>query len=287
MLRRDDPLVPPSLFRRRSFTVINLATLVIYGALYVSQFLVSLFVQGALGYTAFAAALVALPSGIALALGSTLIGSLAGRVGVWPFLVLGPSLMAASQLWLARIPWDSVAWDARPGSPGSWLPPGATIVDVLLPNLVFGLGLMLVVAPLTTALMGSIPTANAGLGSAINNAISRVGQPLVLAVLFVVISAAFYDTLATEDPTLSSPQVTAAYQPLNPPPAGAPPEAIRASTMASTQAFHLAMLATALLLGLGAAVNAVGLPRSEGASDDEPKEADRPDVATPEPQADG
>jgi hypothetical protein len=57
--------------------------------------------------------------------------------------------------------------------------------------------------------------------------------------------------------------------------------------MASTQAFHLAMLATALLLGLGAAVNAVGLPRSEGASDDEPKEADRPDVATPEPQADG
>lgn len=287
MLRRDDPLVPPSLFRRRSFTVINLATFVIYGALYVSQFLVSLFVQGALGYTAFAAALVALPSGIALALGSTVIGSIAGRVGVWPFLVLGPSLMAASQLWLARIPWDSVAWDARPGSPGSWLPPGATIVDVLLPNLVFGLGLMLVVAPLTTALMGSIPTANAGLGSAINNAISRVGQPLVLAVLFVVISAAFYDTLATEDPALSSPQDTAAYQPLNPPPQDASSDAIRASTMASTQAFHLAMLATALLLGLGAAISAVGLPRSEGASDGEPDEPDRPGVATPEPQADG
>ena len=57
MVVRDDPLIPPSLFRRRAFTVINISTFLIYGALYVSQFLVSLFVQGVLGYTAFAAAL--------------------------------------------------------------------------------------------------------------------------------------------------------------------------------------------------------------------------------------
>ncbi len=276
MLRRKDPLVPPSLFRRRAFTVINLATFVIYGALYVSQFLVSLFVQGALGYTAFAAALIALPGGVALAVGSTFVGSVAGRIGARPFLIVGPLLMAASQLWLARTPWDSAAWTAQPGTVSSWLPPGSTVVDLLLPNLVFGIGLMLVVAPLTTALMGSIPTANAGLGSAINNAISRVGQPLVLAILFIVISASFYDTLSSEAPALTgdSQSIGDTYQPLNRPPESASADEVRASAIASTEAFHLAMLATALLLGLGAAINAVGLRGSAEPSGDGPTDSE-------------
>ena len=54
MLRRRDPLVPPALFRRRAFTVINLATFLIYGALYTWSLLQSLFLQGVLGYTAVA-----------------------------------------------------------------------------------------------------------------------------------------------------------------------------------------------------------------------------------------
>ncbi len=275
MLKRENPLIPLSLFRRRTFTVINLATFVIYGALYVSQFLVSLFVQGSLGYTAFGAALVALPGGIALALGSTAVGSLAARVGVRPFLVAGPAIMAASRLWLARIPWDSAAWDARPSDPASWLPPGSAVVDVLLPNLLFGLGLMLVVAPLTTALMGSIPTANAGLGSAINNAISRVGQPLVLAVLFLVISTTFYGTLSSEAPSLGGQGVDSAYQPLNRPPPSASGQEVEATTKASTQAFQLAMLATTLLLGLGAAISGLGLREPERDTDgDQDRAAD-------------
>lgn len=262
MLRRKNVLVPPSLFRRRAFTVINISTFLIYGALYVSEFLQFLFVQGALGYTALAAALVALPMGIALALGSTRVGTIAGRIGVWPFLVGGPLLMAASQLWLARIPPDSEAWLAEIGSPETWVPPMDAIVDILPASVIFGLGLMLVVAPLTTALMGSIPGGNAGLGSAINNAISRVGQPLVLALLFVVISATFYGTLGDLAPgAVDSDAGRAAFQPLNPAPDGATPEQVTASTQASTDAFHLAMLATAILLLLGALANARGLER--------------------------
>lgn len=268
MATRQDPLVPPSLFRRRQFSVINLATLLIYGALYVTQFLQALFVQGTLGYTPFAAALVALPTGVALALGSTRVGTLAGRFGVRPFLVAGPLLMASSQLWLARLPWDSTAWLADPGDPSSWLPPLAAVTDVLLANLVFGLGLMLVVAPITAGLMDSIPVANAGLGSAINNAISRVGQPLVLAVLFVVISATFYGSLGDRAPGLSvdSAAVQEAYQPLNPPPADASDELATATAAASAEAFHLAMLATFGLLALGALTNALGLRREPGPS---------------------
>ncbi len=272
MVRRQDVLIPPSMFRRRAFSVINISTFLIYGGLYVSEFLEFLFVQGTLGYTALAAALVALPTGLALALGSTRVGSIAGRIGVWPFLVVGPLLMAASQLWLARIPADSEAWVAEIGAPDTWVPPMSTVVDILPASVLFGVGLMLVVAPLTTALMGSIPAGNAGLGSAINNAISRVGQPLVLAVLFVVISATFYGTLDDLAPGAADTEAgRQAFQPLNPPPDSAAPAQVAASTQASTDAFHLAMLATAALLALGAVTNAVGLHR-----------ADRPDEQVPD-----
>jgi hypothetical protein len=90
-----------------------------------------------------------------------------------------------------------------------------------------------------------------------------VGQPLVLAILFVVISATFYDTLATEVPGLdvSSAQVMEEVQPLNPPDEALGPEVAAASMEASTRSFHLAMLATAGLLLAGAATNAAGLRR--------------------------
>lgn len=58
------------------------------------------------------------------------------------------------------------------------------------------------------------------------------------------------------------------YQPLNRPPESAPARDVRASSVASTEAFHLAMLATALLLGLGAAINAIGLRGSEATAVD-------------------
>ena len=62
--------------------------------------------------------------------------------------------------------------------------------------ILFGIGIALLVAPLTTALMSSVPVRNAGLASAINNALSRVGQPLLAAAVFIVVSGAFYSALA-------------------------------------------------------------------------------------------
>src|SRR5579864_2592437 len=52
MLRSKHPLIPPSLFRSRNFTVTNISTLLIYGALYVTFYYLGLFQQGTLGYTA-------------------------------------------------------------------------------------------------------------------------------------------------------------------------------------------------------------------------------------------
>ncbi|MFN8621040.1 MAG: MFS transporter [Chloroflexota bacterium] len=261
MLRRRDPLVPPALFRRRPFTVINLSTFLIYGALYTWSLLQTLYLQGVLGYTAVASAAITLPMAIFLTLGSTRVGVVANRIGPRRFLVAGPALMAAGLLWMARIPASSTPWLLQADGSGL-LPPRDALVDVLPASLLFATGIMLVVAPLTTTLMASVPVRNAGVGSAINNAISRVGQPLIVALLFIPITAVFQGALASSAPSidLADPAVRAAVQPLNPPPADLPPDQASAVDAASTDAFHLAMLVTALLLAGGAVVNGVGLP---------------------------
>ncbi len=122
MTMRRDPLVPPSLFRSRNFSVTNVSTLLIYGALYVFSYYLALFLQGTLGYTALGSGLAGLPTGLALALLSTSFGHLAGRLGPRRFMAIGPALMALGLLWFVRIPASSQAWpavDHRPLDPGA------------------------------------------------------------------------------------------------------------------------------------------------------------------------
>jgi EmrB/QacA subfamily drug resistance transporter len=278
MARSRNPLVPLSLFRSREFAVINLSTLLIYGALYVTLGFQALFLQGTLGYTAFAAGTIGLPVGLMLTFLSTRVGSLAGRVGSRPFLTGGPILMALGLLWLARIPAASSPWQASLDHPASLIPSTGFLIDVLPAMLLFGLGISCVVAPLTTTLMGSVPMRNSGLGSAINNAISRVGQPLLAAVLFIVITGSFYGTLGNRVPGLdtSSPEVRQSLSPLNPP-RTSDPAAASAARDASNDAFHLAMLVGAALLLAGAVVNWLGIreqrPASQAAGDRRTAEA--------------
>jgi EmrB/QacA subfamily drug resistance transporter len=269
MRRRRDPLVPPDLFRSRAFGVINLSTFLIYGALYVNLVFQQLYLQGVLGYSPTAAALALLPTGILLTLISTRAGRLAGRLGARRFLVAGPMLMTAGVLYMARVPSTSGAWLAVPGDAASLLPSAGYLVDILPGQLVYGVGLAILVAPLSTALMDSVPPRRAGVASAINNAVSRAGAPLVTAILFIALSAAFYPTLVSLAPGLdvSAPAFRAAVQPLTTPDPALGPVIAAAAREASTSAFHLAMLATAGLLAAGAAINGIGLRPRRPASD--------------------
>lgn len=261
MVTRPRPLVPPSLFRSRNFTVVNLSTLVIYGALYVSAAFTSLFLQGTLGYTPLGAGAIGLPVAILLTTLSTPAGRWSGRLGPRLFMAAGPLIMAAALLWFARIPPDSPAWAPTLGRPETIVPPLGVLVDVLAAQVVFGIGISLLVAPLTTALMSSVPVRNAGLGSAINNAVSRVGAPLVSAVLFIVITASFYPSLARLAPGVDTadPTVRATVQPLTRVGSDVDPTLAGAARRASTDAFRLAMLVSAGLLLVGGVVNAVGI----------------------------
>lgn len=261
MARRRNPLVPLGLFRQRTFATINLATFFIYGALYVTFINQAIVLQGVLGYTALGAGAVGIPVGVMLSVLSTRIGTLSGRLGARRFLVAGPLLMALAMLWFARLPADSAPWRAAFENPATLIPPVSTLVDVLPAVLVFGLGISMVVAPLTSALMSSIPGRFSGLGSAINNSISRVGQPLIGAIIFVAVSATYYSSLASRAPDLdtSASAVRRVFQPLNPAPADATAAQLAAATQASIDAFHLAMVVVAALLVVGALVSWIGL----------------------------
>jgi EmrB/QacA subfamily drug resistance transporter len=261
MAAQAHPLVPLAMFRSRAFSVINLSTFVIYGALYMNLAFQQLFLQAVLDYTPTSAALSLVPAGILLTLVSTRSGRLAARLGPRRFLTIGPLLMAAGLLYLARIPSSSAPWHASPTDVASLIPSVGYMVDVLPGQLLYGIGLAILVAPLSTALMGSVPTGQAGLASAINNAISRAGAPLVGAALFIAISATFYPALASKVPGLdvSDPAFRERVQPLTRPDPSVAPEIASAAREASTTSFHLAMIVAAGLLATGAAVNGLGI----------------------------
>ena len=275
MMRKTHALIPLHLFKSRNFSVTNLSTLLIYGALYVTFYYLALFQQGTIGYTAAAAGLAGIPGTLFLIFFSARFGSLAARYGPRWFMALGPLLMALGVLWFARIPADSTAWRLQLDAPGSYLPPLSYFTDFLPGSIIFGLGIMILVAPLTTALMTSVPVRNSGVASAINNAISRVGPQLAGALIFVFLTANFYAYLASRvaNVNVNDPSFRSAVSPLNTP---ADAHLVGIVRDASTSSFHIAMVLGAALLILGAIVNAVGIENAAARkpAEGEPKPAD-------------
>jgi len=269
MMRSAHPLIPLHLFRSRNFSVTNISTLLIYGALYVTFYYLTLFQQGTLGYTAAAAGAGAIPGSLLLIFFSRRFGSLAARFGPRWFMALGPAIMALGVLWYSRVPATSAPWRLQPADPSTYLPTLSYLIDFLPGSMVFGAGLTMMVAPLTTALMTSVPVRNSGVGSAINNAISRVGPQLAGALIFIFLTANFYSALASKLPgvDVSSTSFRNQVSPLNAPP---DPHLVAVVRDASTSSFHLAVLVGAGLLLVGALVNAIGIRNADSLERQQP-----------------
>ena len=166
MVTAPDPLVPPSLFRSREFTVTNLATVLLYAGLGVSFFLVAYGLQVAGGWSATRAGVALLPATALMLVFSSRSAALAERIGPRLQLTVGPLLAAAGLLLLVRI-----------GPDGSWLR------HVLPGAIVFGLGLVTFVAPLTATVMGSVDADQVSTASGVNNAIARTASLGAIAVI--------------------------------------------------------------------------------------------------------
>lgn len=169
MLHAHDPLVPPRLFRSREFTVTNLATVLLYGALGVTFFLVAYELQVAAGWSALRAGTALLPATVLMFAFSAASGSLAQRIGPRLQMTVGPLITAAGLLLLARI-----------GPGASWT------ADVLPAATVFGVGLVTFVAPLTATVMAAVDSDHVSVASGVNNAIARTASLAALAVIPVL-----------------------------------------------------------------------------------------------------
>lgn len=164
------PVLPLGLFTSRNFSWGNLATTFIYAALYLSGFIIVVYLQQAAGWGATAAGLALIPSSIALVALSSLVGKLAGRLGPRLFMTAGPLVMAAGFLWMLAV--------AEPIDYWTQLLPGA---------IVFGLGLTLTVAPLTSAILGAVETSRSGIASAVNNAVARIAGLVAVALVGTIV----------------------------------------------------------------------------------------------------
>jgi predicted MFS family arabinose efflux permease len=169
MLHASDPLVPPALFRNRTFTIVNLATVPLYGAMGVAFFLVAYELQVVTRWSALQAGLALLPVTVLMFVLSTASGSLAQRIGPRLQLTVGPLLAATGLLLLARI-----------GPDASWT------ADVLPGAVVLGVGLVTFVAPLTATVMAAADPANVSIASGVNNAVARAASLAALALIPVI-----------------------------------------------------------------------------------------------------
>jgi EmrB/QacA subfamily drug resistance transporter len=173
------PMLPPSVFRYRNFSMGNIATAFIYGALSFGFFVLAIYLQQVAGFSATMAGFATLPPTLVMLLLSSRVGSLAGRIGPRLFMTVGPLIGALGYVLLLTIS-DPVDywWQILPGL------------------VVFGLGLAITVAPLTSAILGAPPAEQAGIASAVNNAVSRVaGLVAIACVGFVVGSTLDLDGL--------------------------------------------------------------------------------------------
>jgi EmrB/QacA subfamily drug resistance transporter len=163
------PMLPPRIFANRQFTAANLVTFAVYGALGGLFFLLVVNLQVVSGFSPLLAGTALLPITLIMLALSARVGALSGRIGPYLPMTLGPLVAAVGTLLMLRI-----------GADASY------VSDVLPAVIVFGLGLSLIVAPLTTTVLAAAETRYAGIASGVNNAVARAAGLLAVAVLPVV-----------------------------------------------------------------------------------------------------
>lgn len=164
--RATAPMLPLGVFGSRQFSVTNAVTFVVYAALGGVLFLLPVELQVVDHFSPLASGLALLPLTAVMLLLSARSGRLAARIGPRLQMSVGPVVVGVGLALLARAPAD------------------ASYVSGVLPAvLVFGLGLAITVAPLTATALSSVPDEHAGVASAVNNDVARVGGLIAVAVL--------------------------------------------------------------------------------------------------------
>jgi EmrB/QacA subfamily drug resistance transporter len=172
--RASSPMLPLELFRSRTFTLANVLTLLLYGALGVILFLLPLDLIQVQRYTATQAGAALVPFAIIMFVLSRWAGGLINRVGARLPLTVGPALAALGLGLFAHAGIGSTYW--------------STIFPAVC---LLGLGMTITVAPLTTTAMAAVETAHSGVASGVNNTVARVAGLLTIALFGIILVRAF------------------------------------------------------------------------------------------------
>jgi MFS family permease len=164
--RSPNPMLPPGIFRNHQFTAANLVTFLVYAALGGMFFFLVVDLQVVAGFSPLLAGSSLLPVTVIMLLFSAQAGALASRIGPRLPMCAGPLVAACGALLLLRVGMD-----------------GSYVTDVLPGVTVLGLGLALLVAPLTTTVLAAVEAEHAGIASGVNNAVARAAGLLAVAVL--------------------------------------------------------------------------------------------------------
>jgi len=245
--RTKKPMLPLGLFRNHNFSVGNVATLLVYASLTASFFLLVVFLQQVAGYSALAAGLAGVPITIILFLLSSTMGSLAARYGPRLFMGFGPIIAGLGFLMMANLGTEVNYW-----------------TQVFPGVMVFGIGLAVTVAPLTAAILGDVKPEQAGIASAVNNAVARIAGLIAVAAVGAVVATQFSDTLDKQK--LVGPPPSVIDQAKQAPLQTTPPKPYqhdlvihRALDRASVSAFHSGVVTISGLMILGGAVSLAGI----------------------------
>jgi len=158
-------MLPLALFRSRTFSAVNLLTLLLYAALGGVLFFLPFALIQVRGYPATLAGAAFLPFTILMAGLSRWAGGLLDRFGARLPLVVGPAIAALGIGVMAITVTNGPYW------------------QFLVSIVILGFGMVVSVAPLTTTVINAVPAHQVGVASGINNAVSSVANLLAIAIL--------------------------------------------------------------------------------------------------------
>jgi EmrB/QacA subfamily drug resistance transporter len=171
--RHPAPMLNLGFFRNPRFSAASGAVTLTFFALFGSLFLVTQYMQSVMGYTALQSGVRYLPLAATLLVVSPTSAKLAQRFGSKIVVSSGLAAVATGLLLMLRLEADT------------------GYGPVLLSMVVLACGMGLTMAPATESIMGSLPPAQAGVGSAVNDTTREVGGALGVAVLGSVLSSVF------------------------------------------------------------------------------------------------
>jgi EmrB/QacA subfamily drug resistance transporter len=180
--RTEHPMLDVSLFRNPRFTAASVSVAISFFALSGFIFLVTQYFQFLKGYGPLSTGVRLLPVASSVAISSVLGARLAVRIGTKIIVSTGLFLMSAFYVWVTTAA------------------TGTSYTTIAVQMVVLGTGMGLTSAPATEAIMGVVPRAKAGVGSAVNDATRLLGGTLGVAVIGSVYASLYAGRLTSALP---------------------------------------------------------------------------------------